>query len=210
MPNPVSRDFAVGAVHQNVGRLEVLVDKIALVQLAHRHGDADGETQEAPDLQGGAEQPLERLETADVLEHQHRAAAIAHDLQRPDRPRSVQLFLQSVFVGEAIEARARRVRSDGQDDQDGAPAAVLTQTPPSAEDAFAVLPQNLIAATLIAFASKRERRNVADGARTAIAHSRGRTGCLGRNRHFADARGYSEIGSFGVQRFCTRVHRRSF
>ena len=116
------------------------MDKIALVQLAHSHGDADSEAQEAPDLQGGAEQPLKRLETADVLEHQHRANTIAHDLQRSHRPRSVQLFLQSVFVGEAIEARARRVRRDGQNDQDGAPAAVLAQTPPSAEDTFAVLP----------------------------------------------------------------------
>ena len=101
------------------------------------------------------------------------------------------------------------MRSDRQNDQDGAPAAVLAQTPPSAEDAFAVLPQNLTAATLIAFASKRGQRNVADGERTAIAHSRGRADYLWRNRHFADARGYSEIGSFGVQRFCTRVHRRS-
>ena len=116
------------------------MDKTALVQFAHSHSDADGEAQEAPDLQRRAEQPLQRLEIADVLEHQHRAATIAHDIQRPDRPRSVQLFLQSVFVGEAIEARARRVRSDGQNDQDGAPAAVLAQTPPSAEDAFVVLP----------------------------------------------------------------------
>ena len=154
-------------------------------------------TQEAPHLQGGAEQPIERL-AADVLEHQHRAAAS----RTISSGRTAHALSNSSFSPCSWARRSRLAR-------DGCAAtgktigrrsgAVLTQTPPSAEDAFAVLPQNLIAATLIAFASKRERRNVADGARTAIAHSRGRTGCLGRNRHFADARGYSEIGSFGVE-----------
>ena len=128
------------------------MDKTALMHFAHSHSDADGQAQEALDLQRRAEQPFQRLEIADVLEHQHRAATIAHDIQGPDRPPSVQLFLQSVFVGEAIEARARRVRSGGQNDQDGAPASVLAETPPSAEDAFVVLPQNLTPGPLIAFA----------------------------------------------------------
>ena len=80
------------------------MDKAALVELAHGHGDADSEAQEASDLHGRSEQPDERLEAADILEHQHSTASIAHDLQRPHRPRSVQLFFQSVLVGEAIQA----------------------------------------------------------------------------------------------------------
>ena len=72
------------------------------------------------------------------------------------------------------------MRRDRQNDQNGAPAAILAQTPSSAEDAFAVLPQNLTAALLIAFAGKRGKRKVADGERTAIAHSQDeRTICGG-------------------------------
>ena len=70
------------------------------------------------------------------------------------------------------------MRSHRQNDQHGTPAVVLAQTPPSAEDAFAVLPQNLTAAILTAFASKRGKRKVADGERTAIAHFRGRAAYL--------------------------------
>ena len=70
------------------------------------------------------------------------------------------------------------MRSQRQNDQYGTPAAVPAQTPPSAEDAFAVLPQNLTAAILTAFASKRGKRKVADGERTAIAHFRGRAAYL--------------------------------
>ena len=38
---------SVRAVHQDIGRLDVLVDEAALVRLAQRGGDADGEAQEA-------------------------------------------------------------------------------------------------------------------------------------------------------------------
>src|SRR5271157_5624227 len=87
------------------------------------------------------------------------------------------------------------MRRDRQNDQYGTPAAVPAQTPPSAEDAFAVLPQNLTAAILIAFASKRGKRKVADGERTAIAHSQGRADHSWRNRHFAYAAEEAELGS---------------
>jgi hypothetical protein len=80
------------------------MDKAALVELAQGHGDADSEVQEFPDPHRCVEQPIERLEVADILEHQHGSTTVAHDLEWPHRPGSVQLFLQSVFVGEAIEA----------------------------------------------------------------------------------------------------------
>src|SRR5208283_1195638 len=97
------------------------------------------------------------------------------------------------------------MRRDRQNDQNGAPAAVLTQTPSSTEDAFAVLPQNLTAALLIAFAGKWGKRKAADGERTAIAHSQGRADHLWRNRHFAYAAVEEELGSLELQKFCTRV-----
>ena len=97
------------------------------------------------------------------------------------------------------------MRRDRQNDQNGALAAVLAQTPSSTEDAFAVLPQNLTAAILIAFASKRGKRKAADGERTAIAHSQGRADHSWRNRHFAYAAEEAELGSLELQKFCTRV-----
>ena len=79
------------------------MDEPALVKLAHSRRNADGEAQEASHLHGRAEQPVERL-AARILEHQHGPTGVAHELQRPHRPRRVELILEFVFVGEAIEA----------------------------------------------------------------------------------------------------------
>src|SRR5215468_9238720 len=48
-----------------------------------------------------------------------------------------------MFVSEAIEGRAGGVVGGRLNDQDGAPPAVIIQLPATAEDAFAVLPQDL-------------------------------------------------------------------
>ena len=61
------------------------------------------EAQEASYLHWPAEQSIERL-AAGILEHQHSVTAAGHEVQRLHRPCSIQLSLQSVFVGEAIEA----------------------------------------------------------------------------------------------------------
>ena len=103
MPKPGEPHLSGRAVDQNIGRLDVLVDEAALVELAERRRDADGEAQEASHFHGRAEQPVERL-AARILEHQHGPTAFAHELQRPHRPRPVELILQPVFVSEAIEA----------------------------------------------------------------------------------------------------------
>ena len=113
----------------------------------------DGEAQEAPHLHRRAEKAFKRL-AARVLEHQHGPTALADKLERPHRPRAVQLVLQSVFVGKAIEAGGRRVLRGGQYGQHRAPLAVVAQTPSSAEDAFAVLPQDLKAAILLSVKSR--------------------------------------------------------
>src|SRR6516164_6692411 len=80
---------------------------------------------------------------ARILEHQHGPSAVARELQRLRRPRPIQLILQGVFVSKAIDARARRVLGGRHNDQHGAPVAVIADAPASAEDALAVLPQNL-------------------------------------------------------------------
>jgi hypothetical protein len=81
----------------------------------------------------------------------------------------------------------RRARSDRQDDQHGAPGAVIAHAPPSAEDAVTVLPRYLVAAVRIAFTGRPGQRNVIDGKRVAIGHTKWRTDSLCRNRHLADA-----------------------
>ena len=102
MPNPVSRTSPVGAVDENIGRLDVLVDKAALMKLAERRGHTDGQTQEASDLHGCVKLFVERLANR-ILKHQHGLAGYAHEVERPQCPRAVKLILQFKFVSEAIE-----------------------------------------------------------------------------------------------------------
>jgi hypothetical protein len=87
-----------------MGRLEIFMDEAALVELAQRGGDADGEAHNVVHRHGRAEQPLERL-TARILKHQQGCTAFARQLQRPHRPRAIEFVLQSEFVSEPIEAR---------------------------------------------------------------------------------------------------------
>jgi hypothetical protein len=79
------------------------VDEAALVELAQCRDNSSGQAQKVSHLHGDAEQQVERF-AAWIFEHQHRPAAVAHELQRPHRPHLIQFILQSVFVGEAIKA----------------------------------------------------------------------------------------------------------
>jgi hypothetical protein len=133
MPNPVSLTSPV-VVHQDMRRLEVLVDQAALVRLTQSGGDAHGEAQEASELEGRAQQPAERL-AARILEHQYGSAAVTPQLQRPDRPGTVQLIFQAIFVREPVESGRSRVLRGEQHRQD-VPLAI----DPPAEHAVAVLP----------------------------------------------------------------------
>ena len=49
---------SVRAVHQDIGRLDVLVNEAALVHAGQRRGDADGKAQEASRLHRRADEPL--------------------------------------------------------------------------------------------------------------------------------------------------------
>ena len=139
MPKPVSLMSSLVALHEDIGRLDVLVDKAAPVHLAEGGRDGDGEAQEASHLQRRAEQPVERL-AARILEHQHGPAAVAPKFQRPCRPRPVQLILQAIFVSEAIEGGRYRMLPGGRHGKHRIPVAVGALAPCPAEDALAVLP----------------------------------------------------------------------
>ena len=162
------------AVHQDVRRLDLLVDEAALMDAAQGRGDADGEAQEASHLHRRAQDPVERIASR-ILEQQHGPAALAHELQRAHRPGTVQVVLQSVFVSETIQAARRRVFRGGKHRENGVPVALA---PSPAEDALAVFAQHLHAT--IPSAEPRGWVHVPDPAvRRAARHRADREGRIG-------------------------------
>ena len=129
-------------VHQNIGRLDVLVDEAVLVHLAKGRGNADGDAQETSHLHRRAEQPAEQL-AAGILEHQNGLTAISHKFKRSHRPRAVQLILEGVFVGKAIEGGRCRLLRGWEHDQHAITPAFCAVTPPSAEGESTILRQDL-------------------------------------------------------------------
>jgi len=134
--------FTVGAVDQDIGGLEVLLDEAAVVGLAQGRGHADGDAQKGAGLDGLAEQPSERLSPG-VLEHQHGPTAFAQELERPRRPGAVQLVFQFILTGEAVEDRGRGSFPSRVHNQHGVLIAGGARARSSAEDAFPILPQDV-------------------------------------------------------------------
>ncbi len=124
-------------------RLDVLVDEPPLMQPGDRRDQTERAVQEGPHRHRLTEQSLQQFATR-VLQHQHGPTAFAHELQRPHRPRAVELILQFVFVSEAIDCVRWRVLRGGHHGQHGHAVAIRAQAPPSAEHAMpAVFPQDL-------------------------------------------------------------------
>src|SRR5262245_30547391 len=89
---PGQPHLAARLVEEDVGRLDVLVDEAALVELAQSEGDGNGDTQEAFHLHRRIEGLFERIAIS-IFEHQHGAARVAYELQRTHCPRSVEFVL---------------------------------------------------------------------------------------------------------------------
>ena len=143
MPNPVSRTAPLARSTRRLRRLDVLVDEPPLMQPRDRRDEAEREVHERPHRHRLTEQPLQQF-AARVLQHQHGPTAFADELQRPHRPRSVELILQSVFVSKAIKNVRWRVLHNGHHGQHGKAVAIGTRAPPSAEHTMsAVFPQDL-------------------------------------------------------------------
>ena len=90
-------DRAGRGVHEDVGRLDVLVDEAPLVELAQRGRQADGHAQERRNLPRLSQEPIERL-AAGVLEHEHRPTLATNQRERPSRPVGVKLVPKRIFV----------------------------------------------------------------------------------------------------------------
>ena len=133
---------SVGAIHQDIGRLDVLVDEGSLVGVTYRRSDADGEAQEAARLHRSAHDPLQRL-AAGILEQQRGSAVFAGKRKRPRSPCGVERVPQFIFVGEALENDRRRAIRRGQHRQHRPAAFPAVRAPPAVEDAFAILPQEM-------------------------------------------------------------------
>jgi len=104
---PGELDLSGLAVDQDMRRLEVLVDEATLVRLAQGGGDAETEAQEASQLQGRAEQAVERL-SAGILKHQRHTAVIVRKRYGSRRPVGVKFGLERIFrVQVARRNRAR-------------------------------------------------------------------------------------------------------
>ena len=134
--------LAVGAVHQDMRRFDILVDEAAPVGLAQGAGDADREPQKAARLHRRADERRERF-AARILEHQHGPAVFAHELHRPRRPGRVQLLFEFVMTGEAVEDGGRRALAGRRHNQHGALFARGGKARRPIQDALAVVPQDV-------------------------------------------------------------------
>ena len=132
---------AVGGIHDRVGWLDILVDQAALMESAQRGCQSNGDAKEQPDRHWRTDQVIERLTTGS-FDDQHGAAGLAHELQRPQRPRTVEVVPQLEFMHQAIDAaRRRRIRSGLHRDV-RVRRAIAVAAHCSAEHALAVLPQD--------------------------------------------------------------------
>ncbi len=107
MPKPVSQTSPVACVDQDIGRLDVLVDETALVDLAQRRRRcAIARRRKLPTSMGAPSRPLERL-AARVLEHQHGPPLVLHQRNRPHGPAGLERGPQRIFVLEPPQACRR-------------------------------------------------------------------------------------------------------
>ena len=114
------------------------MDETALVRLAKGCGDADSEAQETSRLHRRAEEVAEQF-AAGILEHQDGLTAVLHKFKRPHGPRAVQLILESVFVGKAIENIGRWLLRGREYDEYISTPTFGALAPPAAEDEPTIL-----------------------------------------------------------------------
>ena len=106
------------------------------MDLADGFDELDRQAQGARRLHRAAQQ-LSQRNAAGILQHQQGAPALAHQLQGPGGPGGVEVFLQRVFVEEAVDRGGRR-RIEGRRHRQHA-LLPLTLSPAAIEDKVAVL-----------------------------------------------------------------------
>jgi hypothetical protein len=96
------------------------------------------ESKESPDLHRLVDEAVEGLASC-VFDDEHRPPVLAHQVQRQQRPRSVKVVLEFVFVCEAVDAIEGWMRCAR---YESVPGALNIIAPQFAKDAFGVFPQH--------------------------------------------------------------------
>jgi hypothetical protein len=80
------------------------------MEAAKRGRKRDRDPQELSDRHGPPDQPIERFASC-VFDSQHRLPALAHKVDGSQRPRSVEIILECIFVLESSDALERLMLS---------------------------------------------------------------------------------------------------
>ena len=134
-------------IHDDIRWLDILVDESALVQLAKRCRQGDGKPQESSDVHRPPDEAAEPLAPG-RFQQQDRLPMLMHQVQRPHRPRRVEMVLRSIFVCEFTDAAGGRLLTGASYRHELLLATLGAFAPSSAEDTFSVLPQHLESAVL--------------------------------------------------------------
>src|SRR6266436_346036 len=98
--------LAGDGVYQNVGRLDILVDDAALMQVTNRSRKANGQTQRKRYVHWLTEQLIKR-HTAWIRRNKYRTVPVASNCNRSGSPGGIQLFFKRIFVLESFQAFRR-------------------------------------------------------------------------------------------------------
>ena len=90
-------------IHQDVGRLNVLVNQIAGVKLAQGARQADGQMQKLSHLHRPTDESVQRL-AAGIVQDEHRPPVVLNKREGPDRPFRVEVLPQGEFVLQSLSA----------------------------------------------------------------------------------------------------------
>ena len=130
-------------VDEHVRRLDILVDQAAPMDLADCCRQANGDAQAAGQLErlplAQIKDPVHWL-AARVPKYEDRPPFVTSERQRLGRPRGIKFGCERVFVLEPLEARRRRLFSDGRQHQDRERVAAL---PAAVKDELPAFPQRL-------------------------------------------------------------------
>jgi hypothetical protein len=115
------------------------VDQPASVQPTDSIGQGHRESEELPDLHRLADEAIKGFASW-VIDHEHGLPALAHQLQWPHCPGTIQEALKVVFVRKAIDALKGRVFSAASDGYERVRLGVVP--PKSAEGTVGVSPEH--------------------------------------------------------------------
>ena len=132
-------DFAGRGFDEDVGRLNVLMNKTCRVELPESVRQGDGHPQKLQYFHWSRDDAVERL-AAGIVQQQDGAPVTTFEGDRLHRPIGIELFPDRVLVLQLLKAPNRRMFRDRLHDQEARPVALPS---PPTQDELAVLPERL-------------------------------------------------------------------